>query len=140
MQTWIGYSDVKSTHVYFNVQRNSTYNILNSVLPFDHEILNTGNAFNMSSGVFTAPRSGTYSFSFTSKSGSSSSESIWYDFQLNDETISTCNTSYYAGLQCHIPAILLLNSGDYVQLYLTKGFTDAAYFTGWLLSEDIFQS
>ena len=64
-QTWIGYVDVKSSPVYFYVQRNAIgFNIIGTPIPFDREILNVGGAMNLTSGKFTAPRDGIYSFSF----------------------------------------------------------------------------
>ena len=65
-QTWIGYVDVKSSPVYFYVQRDAIgFNIIGTPIPFDREILNVGGAMNLTSGKFTAPRDGIYSFSFT---------------------------------------------------------------------------
>ena len=64
-QTWIGYVDVKSSPVYFYVQRDAIgFNIIGTPIPFDREILNVGGAMNLTSGKFTAPRDGIYSFSF----------------------------------------------------------------------------
>ena len=64
-QTWIGYVDVKSSPVYFYVQRNSPiFNTIGTPIPFDVERLNVGGAMNLTSGKFTAPRDGIYSFSF----------------------------------------------------------------------------
>ena len=64
-QTWIGYVDVKSSPVYFYVQRNDIYfNTINTPIPFDVERLNVGGAMNLTSGKFTVPRDGIYSFSF----------------------------------------------------------------------------
>ena len=65
-QTWIGYVDVKSSPVYFYVQRNSPiFNTIGTPIPFDVERLNVGGAMNLTSGKFTAPRDGIYSFSFS---------------------------------------------------------------------------
>jgi hypothetical protein len=64
-QKWIGYVDVKSTPVHFYVQRNSSFNKTGTPIPFDLAVVNEGNAMNLTSGKFTAPRTGTYFFSFT---------------------------------------------------------------------------
>lgn len=43
LQTWIGYVDLKSEPVYFNVERNTSYSTFNEAMPFDWETLNAGN-------------------------------------------------------------------------------------------------
>ena len=64
-ETRIGYFDVKSSPVYFYFQRLYSYNTTNTPIPFDTELLNVGGAMNSTTGKFTAPRDGIYSFSFT---------------------------------------------------------------------------
>jgi hypothetical protein len=64
-QKWIGYADVKSAPVHFYVQRNSSFFTYNTPIPFDLARVNEGNAMNLTSGIFTAPRPGIYFFSFT---------------------------------------------------------------------------
>lgn len=136
METWIGYSDVKSTPVYFTVQRNSTYNAQNTVLTYELEPLNLGNAFNISSGVFTAPRSGTYTFAFTSISDVTYNN-LWFSLQLNDEQIANCQPNYSLYI-CSIPYTVELKSGDRIQMFFTQGSTNNVVFTGWLVAENIF--
>ncbi|XP_057373185.1 uncharacterized protein LOC130694057 isoform X2 [Daphnia carinata] len=63
-QTWIGYVDVKSLPTYFNVNRFNSFNSTGVAIPFDVESVNVGNAMNLKTGIFTAPRDGTYFFSF----------------------------------------------------------------------------
>ena len=65
MDTAVGVVDVKSSPVYFHVQRNSTYSITGTKIPFQIERLNVGGGMNITSGIFTAPKSGIYFFSFT---------------------------------------------------------------------------
>ena len=60
----IGEADVKSTPTYFSVQRTSSFTKDDTPIPFDIALVNTGTAMNLSSGIFTAPVAGIYSFSF----------------------------------------------------------------------------
>ena len=64
-QKRIGYVDVKSSPVHFYVQREKSFKTKHTPIPFDVERLNVGGPMNLKSGVFTAPRDGIYSFSFT---------------------------------------------------------------------------
>ena len=64
-QTWIGQVDVKSSPVYFYVRTSTDFNTTTTPSPFDRKILNVGGAMNLTTGKFTAPRDGIYSFSFT---------------------------------------------------------------------------
>lgn len=104
-------------------------------MPFEEETLNVGNAMDMSSGIFTAPRSGTYFFTFSSFLENGYSSLSFY-FQLNGMQISTCSYTSY----CNIPYTMKLNVGDRVQVSLQQGSTNNALFTGWLLADDIFQN
>ena len=64
-ETRIGYVDVKSSPVYFYVQRYNVFNTIMTPIPFDVERLNVGGAMNSTTGKFTASKDGTYAFSFT---------------------------------------------------------------------------
>ena len=65
METAVGVVDVKSSPVYFYVQRDQPYTLRGTTIPFNIELLNVGGGMNISSGIFTAPKSGIYFFSFT---------------------------------------------------------------------------
>ncbi|EFX69010.1 C1q and tumor necrosis factor-related protein 5 [Daphnia pulex] len=65
IQTRIGYVDVKSAPVHFYVTRDTTFKLTNTPIPFDLVRMNEGNAMDLASGKFTAPRPGIYYFSFT---------------------------------------------------------------------------
>ena len=82
-QTWVGQVDVKSSLVYFYVQRDKHFDTLKTPIPFDEEILNIGGAMNLTSGKFTAPRDGIYAFAFTGNVLLYSSSSLYVYMHLN---------------------------------------------------------
>ena len=144
-QTWIGQFDVKSSSVYFYVQRSTSFSTENVPIPFEVTRLNVGNAMNAASGIFTASRPGTYFFSF---SGLASQKSfISPQLYLNGNLIGTGMADVEAldYPTFSIQSTLQLNARDEVSLKLNSGgtgylFDDGAHyshFTGWLLQEDL---
>ena len=139
-QTQIGFTDIKSENVYFIVERNTRYEMTREkkTLPFEKETNNEGNAFNLQSGVFTAPRNGAYFFMFSASANGYTVLSI----QWNDTTVASCTNDAH----CNIPYTVKLKSGDRVQVFVAKssqhysGNLNNAMFTGFLISEDIFPS
>jgi hypothetical protein len=78
LQRRIGYADVKSAPVHFYVQRESKFSTLDTPIPFDLAVVNEGNAMDLTSGTFTAPRKGIYFFSFTGQAiFPASSSKVW---------------------------------------------------------------
>ena len=75
-QKRIGYADVKSASVHFYVQRSSNFNTTLTPIPYDLARVNEGNAMNLTTGVFTAPRTRIYFFSFTGLECFPSSEKV----------------------------------------------------------------
>ncbi|KAK4026826.1 hypothetical protein OUZ56_015852 [Daphnia magna] len=63
-QKFIGYSDVKSVPTYFYVQKNASFSAANVPIPFEMAKVNIGDAMDITTGIFTTPRSGSYYFSF----------------------------------------------------------------------------
>jgi hypothetical protein len=61
----IGTVDVKSAPVHFHVQRSFQFSTTGTPIPFNFARVNEGNAMDLTSGKFTAPRPGIYFFSFT---------------------------------------------------------------------------
>ena len=146
-QTWIGYEDVKSHPVYFYVQKNTDFLTHNTPIPFDIELLNVGNAMNVSSGIFTAPRSGRYFFTFTGiKDEAAKGTEI--SLRLNGGHITQTYSSYGGSYYTYsLQTTLNLQGGDKVSLVLINGALHdnsitrhSTLFFGWLLEEDIFKN
>lgn len=155
-EKWIGFSQIKSMPVYFYVQRNYSTTTLNSSISFNSALVNIGNAMNLKSGIFTAPRPGTYFFSFTGLASfpSSSSTGVYLeiDLYLNTSTIGSsrveeANTVNQQWSPLIIQSTVTLKSGDRVSLKLVdkspgdvRLYDDKnhfTHFTGWMLEEDI---
>ena len=143
----LGYIDVKSASgIYFYVQSSGNLSIGgNGVLPFNKIVLNIGSGMNLKSGVFTAPRSGTYSFSFSIlKNG--------YIFSFLDVSLRVNGIrigNFFAGVGLvALPIVqqstLKLKKGDSIDLQKGKsgGLSDCPmgychHFSGWMLEEDL---
>ena len=147
----IGYVDLKSSMgVYFYFGRKSGHSMSASkpgVVLFDREILNVGEAMS-SSGIFTAPVSGIYHFSFSAVR-SQAAFLLTVHLRVNTNPVAEAYTSipnpsehYFAmGLQ----STLKLKSGDQVDIYKDKDVIlkddvsglRLTHFTGWLLEETL---
>jgi hypothetical protein len=157
-QKWIGYVDVKSTPVHFYVQRNSSFSTQDTPVPFDLARVNEGNAMDLTSGKFTAPRPGIYFFSFTGvgRLYESSSSYIYFysSLYLNGGVIGSSNVYEYNGpvdqrSPLTLQSTLNLKKGDqlWVQIYFAWTssylFDDSGHythFTGFMLEEEIVAS
>lgn len=144
METFVGFGDIKSSFVYFTVERNGSWTGNWTILPFDLERTNIGGAMNRSSGIFTTPISGIYSFNFNTV-GAANSKSLTISLILNDNVIA----SAYAGmstvpLSASLSTSLNLTPGDQVWLRLsgTGSIYDAygifyTQFSGHLLDQTL---
>ncbi len=157
-QKWIGYADVKSAPVHFYVQRNSDFDTENTPITFNLARVNEGNAMDLASGIFTAPRPGIYFFSFAGVAGLGSSSAVdFYSFlYLNGIRIGVSNVYednapvlQYSPLT--FQSTLNLKKGDQVwvqftyigSLYLHCIADDGnhrTHFTGFMLEEEIVAS
>jgi hypothetical protein len=143
MDTAVGVVDVKSSPVYFHVQRNSTYNSVNTNIPFQIESLNVGGGMNLTSGIFTAPKSGIYFFSFSGLKDSSV-VNLSVDLNLNSNLVTPASTwtNSTGSFTLTLSSTLQLKSGDQISLRLVFGqLWDNQYsytnFNGMLLQEEI---
>jgi hypothetical protein len=161
-QKWIGYADVKSAPVHFYVQRNSNFNKTSIPIPFDVAVVNEGNAMNLTSGKFTAPRPGIYFFSFAGTarlsaepSSADTLASFFSYLYLNWKVIGKSfvredNTPVNQWSPMSFQLTLNLKKGDQVWMQITiSGSTKTSlyddyypytHFTGFLLEEEIVAS
>ncbi len=140
-ETSLGYVDVKSSPVYFYLQKNTNFNTTSVPIPFEVERLNVGGAMNLGSGIFTAPKSGTYFFSFSGITDGSD-KSLHIALYVNENRIGTGNSfGKYDTLS--LQSTLHLSAGDKISLRIKEYgalFDDSnhySHFTGWLLYEDL---
>ena len=144
METAVGLVDVKSSPVYFHVQRRSTYSSVGTTIPFDITQVNVGGGMNINSGIFTAPKSGIYFFSFTGLKEYANNYAA-VDLYHNSNHITTAaGTAVTGHLTKTLSSTLSLRSGDQISLRLTYGqlhdieqdhYTN---FNGIMLQEELF--
>ena len=93
--------------VYFCAQMNSGYLSRGTVIPFEEEVANVGGAMDLASGVFTAPRNGSYFFSFSAVAGGTGTV-VYLDVNGTEKGIAFANNLQSLSLE----AIVKLKEGD----------------------------
>lgn len=145
----MGFVDIKTSPVHFYVQRESSvYPGNGMVLRWEKSRLNMGNAMDLTSGVFTAPRGGIYHFEFSGVKDAST-KSLVIKIRLNGIVVGTaeaCTSPIVIYEATSLHSTLQLNKGDRIDLWIT-GETSLydqkdenvyrTHFTGWLIEEDL---
>ena len=145
----IGNLDVQTKIVHFYVQRNFAFSSI-AVIPFHSALLNEGDAFNLHSGVFTAPVKGIYHFQFSAVKDKLV-PSLLIHLQVNGANVGDAYNSQdhsepaVTGITdvVSLSASLRLVKGDRVSLFNYEGelYDDKEYhnthFSGWLVKEDL---
>ena len=145
--------------VHFYVQRNSSFGSIGTPIPFELALVNEGNAMNLQTGKFTAPRPGIYFFLFTGNAEFQASTSINVNFgvglYLNGGLIGTGRVEESNNVDDHetpltLQSTLNLKKDDQVWVAIsvqstgTLLYDDTAHhynhFTGFMLEEDIVTS
>ena len=156
-QKWIGYTDVKSAPVHFYVQRSNLFDTESTPIPFDLERVNVGNAMDLTTGIFTAPRPGIYFFSFTGLAHFSASNfkvNLGVSLILNGDRIGSgwveeANTVAAQLLPLTIQSTLNLKKGDQVWAgivamgsgsFWADNSIHFNHFTGFMMEEEIVSS
>ncbi|XP_057376926.1 uncharacterized protein LOC130698163 [Daphnia carinata] len=155
-QKAIGYQDIKSKPVYFYVQKTQSYSEVSVPIPYELTIINSGEAMDAASGIFTAPVEGTYFFSFTGLARFASSTDLSaFNVLLyrNSQSVARCQVFEVDGFANDgnlnplvLQTTLTLQVGDkvWVQSDIIIGgilidFSDTqcTNFNGWLIEEEI---
>lgn len=139
-----GSIDIHSTpRIFFYVQKKQGFNQENSIITFEKDIFNVGDAMKSKTGIFKAPQNGTYYFSFV---GIQSSDPIPLVVQLRKNNIViglTMGVTKGGSYTTTLTSILKLKENDTVDLYKTTGdlfdYSDSRFthFTGWIIEEDL---
>ena len=110
------------------------------MIPYDVNRLNIGEAMDLASGVFTAPVSGRYQFSFIGRSRGGYENGVTIRVNNNDVTLAYAKSS---GLTMPLVTTLNLKMGDKVDTFLFTGSLSVnaadghTKYTGVLLEEDL---
>ena len=135
------FGSIKPYPVYFYVQRKSYFGDLNRPIPFEFEVLNIGNAMDANKGIFTAPKSGVYHFTFD---GIGRDRAV-VNLSTDDKYVGTAFApyNYYQNLNTlTLSSTLKLKKGDQIKLLLMEGaissddYRIVTHFTGMLVAED----
>lgn len=139
-----GYVDIYSpSRVFFYAQKTTSFNNENSTISFELATVNVGGAMNLSSGIFTAPKTGVYHFSFSGMKDSSDTELVIYLRKNGVNIAKALGSDNKNSFMASFSSTLNLNIGDTIDLYKTTGnLLDNAeelftHFTGWIVEEEL---
>ncbi|XP_046460368.1 uncharacterized protein LOC124207112 isoform X2 [Daphnia pulex] len=152
-ETQIGYVDVKTEPIAFYAQstKNLTAATADTLIGYDVMKLMNGTAMNVTTGLFTAPRPGTYVFGFSGVDLAGFNDmviNIYKNDQLTKELIGSGGP--VGGPANHgtaaIPFVLHLEESDTIRVFIadvngtlySDPLRPMTHFTGFLLEEDIF--
>lgn len=162
MEKLIGHVDVKTSPIYFSVERSSSFTSVNTKIPFEFSQVNVGGAMDLATGIFTAPVSGVYSFTFHGlaefQASNSSVPFMAVGLFVNDERVALAlteeantrisSTGRGQRSPLSLSTTVQLTKGDQVWLNMfSKSGTVSLYdnsnrhsdFSGWLIEENISQ-
>lgn len=130
--------DSATPDISFRAVRGSPFSTAQYV-PYERVELNNGNGMNGATEIFTAPRAGTYLFTFHARMDPRESQTVFMKVNGLRETkiLNNSNTSGNSHFRTSAMSVVLsLNVGDKVGVYLSSGaLRDDSYFSGILVRE-----
>ena len=133
--------------VHFYVQRNSNFASADAVIPFEEAPLNEGGAFDLPTGIFTAPVPGIYHFDFSALleyTEPAVYKQLTIRLRVNGVNVGSAHNDENQPVHSVVSlnASLRLKAGDTVNLYLSEGeindgSSHRTHFSGWLVEEDL---
>ena len=147
MQSLVGYNDVKTVDfwksgVFFNVERKTNYEAVDSYIRYEVDSLNIGGHMNIKTGLFTAPVKGLYHFSFHGLALKKDKDVIVRMWVNNDYILGTTFANA-SDEPLSISGPASLKKGDQVGVWLLSGnlydsdWGRYTHFSGMLLEEDL---
>ncbi len=119
VQNRIGLVNVKSELIHFYVQRETSFQRTgeDEPIPFEIDVVNDGNAMDLTTGIFTAPKTGTYFFDF---SAVGLPETGVYNivFYKNEDKLASALVDDGFQFSVSLPSIWHLNRGDTVNEFI----------------------
>jgi len=141
---------VKSSEsgIYFYVQISNPATapvpLANGVLRYDHQVSNIGGGMNLKTGVFTAPKAGLYTFSFSMSKTGHEFDFMDINLRVNGVRIGKAGAGYgLSGNTAAMQSTLKLKKGDRIDLLKSRGTLNREckahchHFTGSLMEEDL---
>ena len=140
----LGFFDIKTSPIQFYVQPTSSFSTRFTTIPWQLTRLNVGDAMNVTTGVFSAPKDGVYHFHF---SGITFRNNFFVvNLRLNDNVVGSSNADARGQSEAHdagsLDSTLQLKKGDRIDLWLWGGLlyddgNQSTHFTGWLDDEEL---
>lgn len=140
-ETLVGTADIKSQPVHFNVARETVLSTSNGavVISYEKVYLNIGGAMNITSGRFTAPKRGIYSFGFHYVANKEPGVNTWVDLVIENSLVTTLHALQTGSAALRFDA--MMEVGDVAMIQLGHGqfhiYPGRIYvvFTGSLIQE-----
>jgi len=146
-QLLLGFLNVKSLSegVHFYAQRKEIFKGNNAVIPFDRVLINEGSGLDGSTGIFKAPKPGTYQFLFHGYKDNTQAAALNINLRVNGVHVANAYAQKYEkfGIPVGLHSVIKLKTGDEVSLikygegWLHDDDSPDTHYSGWLVEEEL---